>query len=440
MIATTFEEVHSREWIKTYIIDPTNELIILRDLIPWEKTMKRLAQFYNTTKGALGKSLRMMIALVLLSRLRELSDRQLIAAIRENRYMQYFCNIPDHELGYFLDESTLSTFRSRLGPEGIAIIEHELFHRLRRSGAIEGDAALLDASSLPNNIIYPNDVRLLFVALRKMAQWALDNGLSLGVSQQEIKQDWLTFNKDKKSPRWVYLIRFYLLFYPALDRFETLANPSGLSPLAALRAQDLLKVLRILDAQTQQKLLGQASIKNRLVSLHETEARPLKKGKAFPPCEFGSTNQMSFNRQGFMITTEILIGQPNETTLYQHTLQLYIQRMGTVPPTAVTDLGCRSEANLNYRPEGLKQRFLGRSDDVAKEHREFCQKARSATEGFIAVAKNLRGFGKSLYRGLRGDKIWASLCQAAYNLKKFFQLYGQEQFEESVLIKLGLLS
>ena len=407
MIATTFEEVHSPEWLKTHITDPTNELVILRNLVPWNKTMKLLARFYDSSKGAKGKSLRIMIALVLLSKLRELSDRKLIAAIRENRYMQYFCNIPDEELGCFLDDSTLSTFRSRLGSEGIAIIEHELFHRLRGAGVIEIDAALIDASSLPNNIIHPNDVRLLFTALRKMGQWAFNNGLTLGVSQKEIKQQWLAFNKDKKQPRWVYLIQFYLLFYPVLHRFETLASQSDLSPLAALQAQDLLKVLRILDQQTQQKLLGQKHIKNRLVSLHETEARPLKKGKTFPDCEFGTTNQMSFNRQGFMITNEIFIGQSNETTLYQHTLQFYSERMGTVPPIAVTDLGCRSEANLNYHPEGLEERFLGRSQDVSEEKREFCQKARSATEGFIAVAKNLRGFGKSLYRGLRGDKIWA---------------------------------
>ena len=83
---------------------------------------------------------------------------------------------------------------------------------------------------------------------------------------------------------------------------------------------------------------------------------------------------------------------------------------------------------------------MGRTEDVEKEEQEACLSARSATEGFIAVAKNLRGFGKSLYLGLRGDKIWASLNQAAYNLKKFLQLYREEAYEEYVLIALGLWS
>ena len=82
--------------------------------------------------------------------------------------------------------------------------------------------------------------------------------------------------------------------------------------------------------------------------------------------------------------------------------------------------------------------FLGRSDDVDEDQRDFCCKARSATEGFIAVAKNLRGFGRSLYRRLHGDKIWTLLCQTAYNLKKFLQLYRDKELENNSLATLGL--
>ena len=84
--------------------------------------------------------------------------------------------------------------------------------------------------------------------------------------------------------------------------------------------------------------------------------------------------------------------------------------------------------------------FLGRSEDVSEEKQDFCCKARSATEGFIAVAKNLRGFGRSLYKGFKGDRIWSLLCQTASNLKKFIQLWTEEKIEEQCLVKLGLLT
>jgi len=88
----------------------------------------------------------------------------------------------------------------------------------------------------------------------------------------------------------------------------------------------------------------------------------------------------------------------------------------------------------------LNNVFLGRSSDVeGEEKRDFCQKSRSATEGFIAVAKNLRGFGKSLWHTLNGHKMWSLICQTAYNLKKFLQLYYKEEIEEEKLSKLGLI-
>jgi hypothetical protein len=114
--------------------------------------------------------------------------------------------------------------------------------------------------------------------------------------------------------------------------------------------------------------------------------------------------------------------------------------LGVYPDTAITDLGYRSRENLKHTPKAVKHGFMGRSDDVSPDRQDCCRHARSATEGFIAVAKNLRGFGCSLYRGLKGDRIWTLLCQAAYNLKKFLQLYKEEAIAEKSLVTLGFLT
>ena len=81
---------------------------------------------------------------------------------------------------------------------------------------------------------------------------------------------------------------------------------------------------------------------------------------------------------------------------------------------------------------------MGKSSDVDEAHQAACRAARSATEGFMAVAKNLRGFGQSLYRGLVGVTLWSRLNQCAYNLRKFLQLYRSEALSEVTLMKLRL--
>jgi IS5 family transposase len=436
MIAQTFADVFSPQWIETPILDPTHDLVILRHIIPWQPIIDHLVPFYDNQKGRLGHSLRTLVATLLVSRLRQLSDRKVIKQLQENRYMQYFCNVPDQGLLTFLNPSTLCRFRKRLGKSGIAILEDQVFERLKGAGVIDADTMLMDSSVLESPIIYPNDVRLIYKAFGKMAVLARAGQLALWWDQEHSKKRWRAYNLTP-TQRLAYLAEFHTLFQPALQTFARHLDALQAGHLQE-RWQQLLAALTILDEQSQQKLAGESHIDHRLVSLDDLDARPIKRGKSHPSTEFGTTTQMTFNRQGFMITTENFIGHPNDTTLYGPTLERFRKRMHRSPTLAVTDQGYRSADNLKRRPKGLKQVFMGRSTDVDEALQDACRKARAATEGFIAVAKHLRGFGRSLYRALTGARIWTLLNQSAYNLQKFLQLYRNEALEERTLVKLRL--
>jgi len=385
-----------------------------------------------------------MVALLILSRLRSLSDKKVVERVRENRYIQYFCNVADSELASFVNPSVLCRFRQRLGKKGIAIIETAVFDLLRASGIVKGDTLMMDSTVLSSNIVHPNDVMLLYKAFDKMKIFANGHELTLWWDNTHIKKQWLAFNRAKKGQKVAYLAEFYTLFVPALDNFrvhvESLKNNAEVSESRKSKACELLSLLTLLSNQTQQKLAGERHIDNRIVSLDEVDARPIKKGKTFPSCEFGTTLQMSFNRQGFMVTTQNFIGKPNDSNLYGDTLRLYQERMGDNTDTVITDLGFRSRNNRNNTPETISNVFLGRTSDVDESQQDFCCKARSATEGFIAVAKNWRGFGRSLYHGFDGDRIWTLLCQTTYNLRKFLQLYRNKELKNHSLEALGLLT
>ena len=437
MMYDTYTDAFSPEWIAANLTNPIHELVILRQVIPWGNISKRLQRYYHRSKGPMGKPIRMMVALLIVMKLRGLSDRGVVAQVKENRYLQYFCNVPAKGLQTFLHPTSLVKFRQRLGEEGIAFIEQEVFDRLRRTGVIQGDAALIDSTVLTNNIIYPNDVHLLVKAFKKMKQCATLHHISIWWDDDEIKKLWRAFGLAKGAERAVWLRTFHLLFCPALDTFRTLVQSLHTTPKRQRKAEKLLKLLTLLDEQTRDKLNGVVSIPNRLVSLDEPDARPIKKGKVHPSCEFGSTLQLAFNRDGFLITMENCLGKPDDTTVFPGTLALYRHRMKAPPETIVTDLGARSAANFAAAKESDTV-FLGRTADVPDEQQDFCHSARSATEGFIAVAKHLRGFGRSLYRGIHGDRIWSLFCQIAYNLKKFLQQYEEELLDEDSLVKLGL--
>lgn len=438
MIAPTFDDVFSPQWVNTHITHPTHDLVILRHIIPWQSIIDPLLPSYAPHKGRMGRSLRTLVGIAVVARLRQLSDRKVIEAMQENRYVQYFCNVPDQGLLTFLHPTTLCRFRQRLGQEGIEGIEEQVFMHLKRAGAINADRMLMDSSVLDSPIIYPNDVRLLYKAFGKLGQCAKQQRLPLWWDLDTLKSRWRAFNLSKAEKRQAYLTEFSALFVPALDAFRTYATVLAMSEKQRENAVKLLSVLTLLETQTQQKLAGHIHIAHRLVSLDDLDARPIKRGKTHPSTEFGTTIQMTFNRQGCMITTENFIGHPNDTTLYGSTLEAFRKRMQGYPDTAVTDLGFRSAKNLKLHLKDIDQIFLGRSTDVDADHQAACRSARSATEGFIAVAKHLRGFGRSWDRGLHGARIWTRLHQCADNMKKFLQLYRNEALEDRTLVMLGL--
>ena len=188
MIETSFKEAFSAQWVNRNIVDRTQDLVVLRDVIPWEKIIAQLSSFYSEDKGALGKSLRMMIAILLVMKHYELSDREVIQQIKENRYMQYFCNVPDKGLMTFLHPSSLFVLRKRLGEEGISFIEKDTFEVFRSAGVIKGDNALTDSTVLESNIIYPNDVQLIYKSFSKMRQFAGKHDIEIWWDDHEIKK------------------------------------------------------------------------------------------------------------------------------------------------------------------------------------------------------------------------------------------------------------
>ncbi len=161
MIVQTFEDAFCPEWIQTHLANPTHDLIILRHIIPWQPIIERLVPFYNPHKGRPGHSLRLLVATSILARLRQLSDRKVIEAMQENRYMQYFCHVPDHRLMTFVNPSTLCRWRQRLGTEGTLIVEDQVFTHLKRAAVIDADMMLMDTTVVESPIMSPTDVRLL---------------------------------------------------------------------------------------------------------------------------------------------------------------------------------------------------------------------------------------------------------------------------------------
>ena len=225
MITNIIEEAFTPEWVANSISDPAHELVILRKTVPWQEIADGLLPFYSGSAGRNAVPLRMVSALLVIQKLRGLSDRETVNQVKENRYIQYFCNVPDAGLPTFIHPSTLSRIRGRIGEEGAAVIESAVFAVLRDAGVINGECMPADSTVLPGNIGFPTDIGLICDAFGKMRQFAENYGFPLRFDDgrvKELRREY-SMNRDKsKIP--AYFSEFAGLFAQALRIFALYAG------------------------------------------------------------------------------------------------------------------------------------------------------------------------------------------------------------------------
>ncbi len=56
----------------------------------------------------------MMVAILTVMKYYQLSGRKIISQIRENRHIQYFCNVPDEGLQTFPHSGSICVLRKRI--------------------------------------------------------------------------------------------------------------------------------------------------------------------------------------------------------------------------------------------------------------------------------------------------------------------------------------
>ena len=100
------------------------------------------------------------------------------------------------------------------------MIESLSFEWLRRCGGIKNDAVLIDSSVLANNVIYPNDVDLVYKAFCKMAAWARRRDFPLWWNHRQLKKRWSAYSLGKKKKRLEFLLEFHTKFTKASKTFQ----------------------------------------------------------------------------------------------------------------------------------------------------------------------------------------------------------------------------
>ena len=108
-----------------------NRWVIMAELIPWREFEEEYAQLFHSQKGAPAKSFRMALGALIIQEKLGTTDRETVAQIQENPYLQYFIGLSKYTNNLPFDSSLMVHFRARINSEMIdkinrRMVENEL--------------------------------------------------------------------------------------------------------------------------------------------------------------------------------------------------------------------------------------------------------------------------------------------------------------------------
>jgi IS5 family transposase len=179
--------------------------------------------------------------------------------------------------------------------------------------------------------------------------------------------------------------------------------------------------------QADQRLAGNRVIPDRLVSLSDPHARPIRKGKPQHPTQFGYTALLAEEERGFVADYQVEQGNPPDAPQLVPVVMRVAGVTGRVAGTVVGDRGFGTAANdralaeLGVARIGLQRKGRLSPSRAEVERTRSFRRMRNWRVGIEARISHLkRGFGlrRSRLRRLPGAKTWVGLGVFAYNLQR----------------------
>ena len=199
---------------------------------------------------------------------------------------------------------------------------------------------------------------------------------------------------------------------------------AGAKRRAAERLEELADRCEKVAAQIRQRVEGEP-ITDRLVSLADPDARPIRKGKLGKPNEFGYVSQICEvtehtrrGARGLIVPASTRLGNPAEDTLLPDTIS-ELTRLGIRPREIALDGGFNvgpTRQTLDDHDLDPERVFIaGRQQPGIQRTQRRLQRYRTGTEGRISHLKRGYGMNRSRLKGDEGRQIWTGWAILAYN-------------------------
>jgi transposase, IS5 family len=413
-----------------------------RFVAPWRS-------LFDQRLGRPSVPIQTLLRLLYLKHRYQLGYESLCAEVGDSIGWRRFCRIPlDQPVPH---PTTLVTLVGRAGPATVEQLNQVLLGKLAGDKLLRARKLRVDSTVVEADIDFPTDADLLERAIRTTgglvrrlkARGAAtrtrfrDRGRAAGrrmrlLAQTLRRRTGLAMGEvDRLTGQVAQLAQQTLGDVAAVARNARRAlarrpTDGRLRQLVSDLEVTMAATQRLL-AQTTQRLTGNRTIPDRLVSLADPDARPIRKGKPRSLTQFGYTTLLAEDERGFIATHQVHQGNPADAPQLVPAVERVVQVTGRVPGTVVADRGFGTAANdqaladLGVQRIGLQRTGTPSKARLELERTRRFRRLRNWRVGIEARISQLkRGFGlrRTRLRRLPGAQTWVGLGIFAYNLQR----------------------
>jgi len=419
------------------------------------------APFFHPVLGRPSTPVECYLRLMFLKFRCRLGYETLCAEVSDSISWRRFCRIPLD--GVVPHPTTLMKLTTRCGEAAVAGLNEALWAKAAGKKLLRTTRVRADTTVICANVAYPTDAGLLAKAVGKLVRAARRVQAAGGATGTKMT------DRRRAAARRMRQIASTLRTRGKLSREENTqlirrvtGQLAGLAEKSAAQAAAVVRngrravpkaisgrvrgrLVRALDeltvtinrtaqvvAQARTRVAGQTPDgATRLVSLHDPDARPIRKGRIDRPVEFGYKAQVTDNDDGIILDYAVEYGAAADGPQLAPAVERIRRRAGRVPRAVTADRGYghpvveRDLRALGVRTVAIPRQSVTSSARKAIEHgRSFRRlvKWRTGCEGRISYLKRGYGWDRTQLDTRQGAAIWCGHGVFAHNLIKIAAL------------------
>jgi IS5 family transposase len=368
----------------------------------------------------------------------------LMREVADSLHLRRFCLIA---LGERVpDESTVRKLTRRLGSGVVDELTRLVIAKAQRERRFRARAVRIDSTVIEADVRYPTDSGLALDSARVLARearkltgkvgrgagwvrdrsravgrrvWAMTRTLSRRTGERKAEVLNLTEQTGKLVKRSVAEAK--RLIVVARRRARGRGARAKLRQIE--RLEQFIARAELVVEQIQKRMRGER-ITNRLVSIFDPDARPIRKGKLGKPNEFGYVTQICEvtertrrGARGLIVPTSSQVGNPQENALLSATVE-ELDRLGLRPREVALDGGFQPGSTRQTLEDLNPERtfIAGRQQPGAQRTQRRLARYRTGAEGRISHLKRGYGLRRSRLKDHEGVETWTGWGILTYNL------------------------